>query len=79
MDQFKYHAISPKQSSFAKVFAFSATAKDIFQFATVDRIARDEDGKLQGFQRPQFSQTLLLLLLPKVLKSPKPPLPEFLN
>lgn len=55
MSQFKYHAISPKQSSFAKVFAFSATAKDIFQFASIDRIARDEDGKLQGFQRPQVA------------------------
>lgn len=55
MSVFQYHAISPKQSSFARVFAFSAKAKDIFQFATIDRINRDEDGKLHGFQRPQVA------------------------
>lgn len=55
MAELKYHAISPKQSSFARVFAFSAQAKDIFQFATIDRISRDNEGTLHGFQRPQVA------------------------
>jgi DGQHR domain-containing protein len=55
MAVFQYYAISPKQSSFAQVFSFSAKAKDIFEFATIDRISRDDDGNLQGFQRPQVA------------------------
>lgn len=55
MTVFQYYAISPKQSSIAQVFAFSAKAKDIFNFATIDRISRDEEGNLHGFQRPQVA------------------------
>ena len=55
MQQLKYYAISPKQSSHSAVFAFSAPVSEIFQFATIDRIARDEEGNLHGFQRPQVA------------------------
>lgn len=55
MPQFTYHAISPKQNSNSLVFAFSASVRDIFQFATIDRIARDGGGNLSGFQRPQVA------------------------
>ena len=55
MAEFTYHAISPKQSSVAKVFSFSARTKDIFQFAAIDRIGRNSEGKLHGFQRSQVT------------------------
>ena len=55
MQQLKYYAISPKQSSHSAVFAFSAPVSEIFQFATIDRISRDEEGNLHGFQRPQVA------------------------
>ena len=55
MTTFTYNAITPKQSPLAKVFAFPACAKDIFKFASIDRIGRDDRGKLQGFQRSQVS------------------------
>lgn len=55
MTVFRYNAVSPNQSTFAQVFAFSAKAKDIFEFATIDRISRDDEGNLQGFQRPQVA------------------------
>lgn len=55
MQQFTYQAISPKQSSQSAVFAFSAPVREIFQFATIDRIARDDEGNLHGFQRPQVA------------------------
>jgi len=52
---FKYKAISPKQNSLTRVFAFSAGANEILQFAAIDRLSRNEEGKIQGFQRPQVS------------------------
>lgn len=55
MPKFTYHAISPKQSQVAKVFAFSASAKDIFRFASIERIGRNNQGKLHGFQRSQVT------------------------
>ena len=55
MTTFTYNAITPKQSPLSKVFAFSARAKDIFKFASIDRIGRDDQGKLHGFQRSQVT------------------------
>lgn len=55
MTEFTYHAISPKQSAVAKVFAFSASSKDVFKFASIDRIGRNEQGHLHGFQRSQVT------------------------
>jgi DGQHR domain-containing protein len=55
MLEFKYNAISPKQDPRTNVLAFSAGVKEILQFASIDRLSRDENGKLQGFQRPQVA------------------------
>ncbi|GFO65892.1 DGQHR domain-containing protein [Geomonas paludis] len=55
MQHFTYNAITPKQSSVSSVFAFSAPVHDIFRFATIDRIGRDVEGHLHGFQRPQVA------------------------
>jgi DGQHR domain-containing protein len=34
---------------------FAASAHDILRFATIDRIGRDHEGQLSGFQRPQIA------------------------
>jgi len=55
MKNYTYQAILPKQADKFTVFAFCAKAKDILDFAQIDRIGREEDGTLKGFQRPQVS------------------------
>ncbi|MDA7686507.1 DGQHR domain-containing protein DpdB [Pseudomonadales bacterium] len=55
MKKYTYTAILPKQSKQFTVFSFCAKAKDILEFAQIDRIGRDEDGQLKGFQRPQVA------------------------
>lgn len=53
--KYTYTAIMPKQSKNFKVFAFCAKAADILEYAQIDRIGRDGQGHLKGFQRPQVS------------------------
>lgn len=55
MKTFEYNAIIPRQSESYKVCTFCAPASEIFQFATIDRISRDNKGAVKGFQRPQVS------------------------
>jgi DGQHR domain-containing protein len=56
MKSYTYTAIVPKQSKKLQVFSFCAPAKEILEFAKIDRIGRDEHGALKGFQRPQVAQ-----------------------
>ncbi|MDQ2102181.1 DGQHR domain-containing protein DpdB [Azospirillum isscasi] len=37
------------------MLTFAASATDVLGFASIDRIARDADGRLSGFQRPQVA------------------------
>lgn len=53
--QFCYQVILASQSPTHKVFVFTAKAKDILSFATIDQAARDERGRMRGFQRPQIA------------------------
>ena len=55
MKKFEYRAIVPRQSKSYQVCTFCAPASEILQFATIDRISRDEKGTVKGFQRPQVS------------------------
>ncbi|MDS4027295.1 MAG: DGQHR domain-containing protein DpdB [Candidatus Contendobacter sp.] len=50
-----YTALLPHQSAQHTVLAFCAPAKDVLRFAIIDRIGRNEDGSLHGFQRPQVA------------------------
>lgn len=52
---YTYPAIFPRQGSKYSVFAFCANAREVLRFASIDRIARGEDGALTGFQRPQVA------------------------
>ena len=55
MKKYSYSAIIPKQSKKYTLFAFCAQASDVLDFAHIDRIGRNEDGSLKGFQRPQVA------------------------
>lgn len=50
-----YLAISAQQSNEHQVFSFAASAADVLSFASIDRIGRDAQGELSGFQRPQVA------------------------
>ncbi|MGQ1624012.1 DGQHR domain-containing protein DpdB [Acinetobacter baumannii] len=52
---FKYQALRAKQASGQYVFTFIAPVSEIFEFSDIERIGRDEDGELLGFQRHQVS------------------------
>lgn len=47
--------VSPKQGEGKRVVCFAATAREVAQIARVDRIGRNRQGKLTGFQRPQIA------------------------
>ena len=51
----QYLTVTAQQSSEHTVLVFAAKASDILRFATIDRIGRDAQGVLSGFQRPQVA------------------------
>ena len=55
MKKYTYSTIIPKQSKKFTLFAFCAQASDVLDFAHIDRIGREKDGSLKGFQRPQVA------------------------
>jgi DGQHR domain-containing protein len=52
---FKYSAIRATQGKGSHVFSFAAKAEDVLAFADIDRVGRDSDGTLRGFQRHQIA------------------------
>ena len=52
----KYTAIRARQSERHNVFAFAATAREVFEMARIERAGRSEQGELFGFQRPQVAR-----------------------
>jgi DGQHR domain-containing protein len=50
-----FSAIIARQSDSHQVVSIVATADEILEFATIDRIGRDAQGQLSGFQRPQIA------------------------
>lgn len=55
MTKLTFSAIRASQSSEHMVMCFTATASEINSFAAIERIARDGEGHLSGFQRPQIA------------------------
>src|SRR5258708_3777620 len=51
----QYLAVCAQQSSEHQVLVFAAEAADVLRFATIDRLSRDAQGELSGFQRPQVA------------------------
>lgn len=54
-DSISFLAVQAKQSSEHTVLTFAARAADVLRFASIDRIGRDAQGELSGFQRPQVA------------------------
>lgn len=50
-----YNALAPRQGNVHTVLSICAQASDVLKFAQIDRIGRNEDGSLRGFQRPQVA------------------------
>jgi DGQHR domain-containing protein len=55
MNKLIFSAISARQSPSSKVLSFAAKASDVLRFAAIDHVARDSEGRLSGFQRPQIA------------------------
>lgn len=47
--------LHPAQGSGAPVYCFTATPQQVLEIARIERIARDAEGRLSGFQRPQIA------------------------
>jgi DGQHR domain-containing protein len=54
-DTLTYSAVCAQQSADHTVLSFAATAEEVLRFAAIERIGRDGDGLLSGFQRPQIA------------------------
>lgn len=54
-DPMTYLAVCARQSVEHQLFTFAAKAGDILRFAMIDRIGRNAEGELSGFQRPQVA------------------------
>jgi DGQHR domain-containing protein len=50
-----YTGVRAEQSKTHTVVTFAATAEDVLRFSAIERIGRDADGSLSGFQRPQIA------------------------
>lgn len=50
-----FPTISPIQGSGPRVVCFTATSGQLANIARIERIGRDPDGRLRGFQRPQVA------------------------
>jgi DGQHR domain-containing protein len=55
MTALRFPAIRARQSDGHIVVSFPARASDLQQIASIDRVARDAQGELSGFQRPQIA------------------------
>lgn len=55
MTTLSFMAARARQSADHDVLTFAATAEQVLSFAEIDRVGRDTDGALSGFQRPQIA------------------------
>jgi DGQHR domain-containing protein len=55
MSRHTFLAARARQSDQHDVLTFAATAGEVLKFASIDRIGRNAQGELRGFQRPQIA------------------------
>lgn len=55
MKVYKYTAVRARQAEGHDVFSFAAQPKDILAFSEIERVSRQENGNLKGFQRHQIA------------------------
>jgi DGQHR domain-containing protein len=53
--KFKFTAIRAQQAEGHDVFSFAATPEQVLAFSEIERVGRQDDGKLKGFQRHQIA------------------------
>lgn len=54
VSSWEYPALELRQGSNKKVYCFSVNGKDVHHYASISRIAQDDDGKIIGYQRPEI-------------------------
>jgi DGQHR domain-containing protein len=55
MTKLTFSAVKARQSPQNTVLSFAASASEVLSFATIERVARNAEGHLSGFQRPQIA------------------------
>ena len=55
MKTFRYKAIRANQADGHDVLSFAATPEEILSFSEIERVGRDDNGELRGFQRHQIA------------------------
>jgi DGQHR domain-containing protein len=55
LKKYKFTAVRANQAEGHDVFSFAASPTDILNFSEIERVGRQEDGQLKGFQRHQIS------------------------
>lgn len=55
MTVFKFNAVRARQADGHDVFSFAARPDEIMSFSAIERVGRQEDGQLKGFQRHQIA------------------------
>lgn len=55
MTTYRFKAIRAKQANGHDVFSFAATPEQVLEFAEIERVGRNDDGELKGFQRHQVA------------------------
>ncbi|MEE5053293.1 DGQHR domain-containing protein DpdB [Pseudomonas alliivorans] len=52
---YRFKGVRAQQASGHDVFSFAATPNEILEFSEIERVGRDEEGHLKGFQRHQVA------------------------
>lgn len=52
---YRFKGVRAQQASEHDVFSFAATPNEILEFSEIERVGRDEEGHLKGFQRHQVA------------------------
>lgn len=55
MTTYRFKAIRANQASEHHVFSFAATPEEVLGFSEIERVGRQDDGELRGFQRHQVA------------------------
>lgn len=55
MAKITFTGVRANQSADHQVITFAASAEEVLKFAIIERVSRDEQGDLFGFQRPQIA------------------------
>ncbi len=55
MKTYRFNAIKAKQADGHDIFSFAATPEEVLSFSEIERVGRDDDGQIKGFQRHQIA------------------------